>query len=221
MRLAFPIALPPRSKLKEMIMLTEDRPSPFFIGDSSALDFLNSVAAPKTTEYEWLQSGPDLLDWFVEAGMASEEKLQHLRSPEHANAMEDTVQSARKFRDEFRAFIQAASDHPSAVVSHPMIDQINETLGQGSQHFQIESGPSDNGYILASRDRIAYPSDLLCLIAKHCAQLICEADFQYVRNCEGPNCTLYFRDVSKNHKRRWCSMEVCGNRAKVAAHRKR
>ncbi|MEL6323421.1 MAG: CGNR zinc finger domain-containing protein, partial [Pseudomonadota bacterium] len=37
---------------------------------------------------------------------------------------------------------------------------------------------------------------------------------------EGPTCTLYFHDVSKNHKRRWCSMDICGNRAKAAAHRK-
>jgi predicted RNA-binding Zn ribbon-like protein len=40
--------------------------------------------------------------------------------------------------------------------------------------------------------------------------------FTLVRKCEGTTCTLWFLDVSKAHARRWCSMAVCGNRAKAA-----
>jgi hypothetical protein len=39
--------------------------------------------------------------------------------------------------------------------------------------------------------------------------------------CEAGNCSLWFLDVSKGHARRWCSMAICGNRAKAAAHRAR
>ncbi|MFB6818100.1 CGNR zinc finger domain-containing protein [Streptomyces sp. NPDC056347] len=35
-----------------------------------------------------------------------------------------------------------------------------------------------------------------------------------VRHCAHPECVLWFYDISKNGSRRWCSMEVCGNRAK-------
>jgi predicted RNA-binding Zn ribbon-like protein len=47
------------------------------------------------------------------------------------------------------------------------------------------------------------------------------ADFSHVKACEGPACTLLFLDKTRRHTRRWCSMAVCGNRAKQSAHRTR
>ncbi|NEJ40784.1 CGNR zinc finger domain-containing protein, partial [Rhizobium ruizarguesonis] len=35
------------------------------------------------------------------------------------------------------------------------------------------------------------------------------------------DCTLFFLDTTKSHRRRWCSMALCGNRMKVAAFRSR
>lgn len=37
-----------------------------------------------------------------------------------------------------------------------------------------------------------------------------------IRKCEHESCILYFIDTSKSGKRRWCSMETCGNRQKAA-----
>ena len=42
-----------------------------------------------------------------------------------------------------------------------------------------------------------------------------------LKRCEGSRCSLVFVDTSRSGRRRWCSMERCGNRAKVAAHRRR
>jgi predicted RNA-binding Zn ribbon-like protein len=42
-----------------------------------------------------------------------------------------------------------------------------------------------------------------------------------VRRCAAEDCRLVFRDESRTNNRRWCSMERCGNRAKVRAHRER
>ncbi|MBX3195642.1 MAG: CGNR zinc finger domain-containing protein [Microbacteriaceae bacterium] len=42
-----------------------------------------------------------------------------------------------------------------------------------------------------------------------------------VRRCAADDCRLVFRDESRTNNRRWCSMERCGNRAKVRAHRER
>ncbi|HEX8403835.1 MAG TPA: CGNR zinc finger domain-containing protein, partial [Duganella sp.] len=39
--------------------------------------------------------------------------------------------------------------------------------------------------------------------------------------CEHPECILWFYDRTKSHKRRWCSMALCGNRYKAAQFRKR
>jgi len=65
------------------------------------------------------------------------------------------------------------------------------------------------------------PESLLLPIGEVLAELVCEQDFSYVKACEGAACTLMFADRTRGRGRRWCSMSICGNRAKVAAHRKR
>ncbi|MBW5422985.1 hypothetical protein GKQ77_15660 [Streptomyces sp. BG9H] len=42
-----------------------------------------------------------------------------------------------------------------------------------------------------------------------------------LRQCEGDNCPIVYLDTSRGHRRRWCSSEVCGNRERVARHRRR
>jgi predicted RNA-binding Zn ribbon-like protein len=65
------------------------------------------------------------------------------------------------------------------------------------------------------------PGALLLPVAQALAQLVCMEDFSQVKACEGPSCTLLFADHTRGHARRWCSMAICGNRAKQAAHRQR
>ncbi|WP_443030412.1 CGNR zinc finger domain-containing protein [Sphingomonas sp. ZT3P38] len=48
---------------------------------------------------------------------------------------------------------------------------------------------------------------------------VVEQDFAQVEACEGHGCTLLFSDHTRRRTRRWCSMSVRGNRAKVSAHR--
>ncbi|MEU7137509.1 ABATE domain-containing protein [Streptomyces sp. NPDC046261] len=42
-----------------------------------------------------------------------------------------------------------------------------------------------------------------------------------LRQCEGETCSLVYLDTSRGRRRRWCSSEVCGNRERVARHRRR
>ncbi len=54
---------------------------------------------------------------------------------------------------------------------------------------------------------------MLWPIALSVSELLTEMDVGRVRQCSG--CDWLFLDSSRNHLRRWCSMRVCGNRAKV------
>jgi predicted RNA-binding Zn ribbon-like protein len=65
------------------------------------------------------------------------------------------------------------------------------------------------------------PESLLIPIGEAIARVVVEEDFTHLKACEGHNCTLMFVDRTRARARRWCSMGVCGNRAKVTAHRKR
>ncbi|MET8470450.1 CGNR zinc finger domain-containing protein [Streptomyces sp. NPDC006422] len=42
-----------------------------------------------------------------------------------------------------------------------------------------------------------------------------------LRPCEGDNCPIIYLDTSRGRRRRWCSSETCGNRERVARHRRR
>jgi predicted RNA-binding Zn ribbon-like protein len=58
-------------------------------------------------------------------------------------------------------------------------------------------------------------------MARDAVTLIGGPDAAAIRSCQEPRCATLFLDRSRGHRRRWCSMAECGNRAKVAAHRQR
>jgi len=59
------------------------------------------------------------------------------------------------------------------------------------------------------------------LIAAAAAKVAIEGRLDTVKICPADDCRWAFYDTSRNHSRQWCSMEVCGNRAKARAHRER
>lgn len=42
-----------------------------------------------------------------------------------------------------------------------------------------------------------------------------------IKECEHPDCSTLFVDETQASRRRWCSMERCGNQVKVAGYRRR
>jgi predicted RNA-binding Zn ribbon-like protein len=62
---------------------------------------------------------------------------------------------------------------------------------------------------------------ILAPVAKAAGELLAFADFELIKRCEDESCVFWFSDQTKSHNRRWCSIQRCGNRHKVAAYRKR
>lgn len=63
---------------------------------------------------------------------------------------------------------------------------------------------------------------LLSLLARDAVELLTDAVARSrLRRCQGDNCPLIYLDTSRGHRRRWCSSEACGNRERVARHRRR
>jgi predicted RNA-binding Zn ribbon-like protein len=103
------------------------------------------------------------------------------------------------------------------------VEPLNRLLARDEGYGQIVPAEKNGTAALKLEEmrRWRSPEALLIPIAKAMADLICKEDFSYVKACEGPACTLVFLDKTRGHARRWCSMAVCGNRAKQAAHRTR
>ncbi|MEW2270054.1 CGNR zinc finger domain-containing protein [Streptomyces griseofuscus] len=66
------------------------------------------------------------------------------------------------------------------------------------------------------------PAALLALLARDAVELLTDPVARAaLRECEGDKCPLLYLDTSRGRRRRWCSSEVCGNRERVARHRRR
>lgn len=61
----------------------------------------------------------------------------------------------------------------------------------------------------------------LSSVARDAVRLLVPDNRERVRECSAGDCGLIFYDESRSGNRRWCSMQRCGNRAKVRAHRSR
>ncbi|MFJ5024615.1 CGNR zinc finger domain-containing protein [Streptomyces goshikiensis] len=63
---------------------------------------------------------------------------------------------------------------------------------------------------------------LLAAVARDAVELLTDpGDRALLRACEGDGCARVYLDTSRGHRRRWCSSELCGNRERVARHRRR
>lgn len=62
---------------------------------------------------------------------------------------------------------------------------------------------------------------VLALVARDAIDLLTGPDRELLCQCEAETCGTLYVDSSRGHSRRWCSSESCGNRARVAAHRRR
>jgi predicted RNA-binding Zn ribbon-like protein len=81
--------------------------------------------------------------------------------------------------------------------------------GEGGRLVRQLDGPPDCAALLAcvARDAVDLLTDPVARAA--------------LRQCEGDNCRIVYLDTSRGRRRRWCSSEVCGNRERVARHRRR
>jgi len=194
-----------------------------FIADSVGLDFLNSVATPVDTPIDWLDDGEGLLSWLQQSKLVSDDVLDSIRARAIPGEIDRLAAQARSLREWFRTFVQTHKGHALKAADLSNLDSLNQLLRRDEAFNEIvvqESGEPSAFRLLKSR-RWASPETLLIPIAESLAQLICQENFSYVKACEGPVCTLLFADHTRGHARRWCSMSMCGNRAKQAAHRHR
>jgi len=215
--------------------MTTTRLPPFFIADNLGLNFLNSIAVPVDAKVEWLASGEDLLSWLKLAGLVPAEVLEAFRKNTVPGALDAIAAQARALRDWFKPFVYEHMGRPLKPNALRQLEPLNQLLARDEEFGQIvvcdrahdrerDHGQEKRGtscLAWRSQRRWQSPDTLLLPLARSLADLVCTEDFTYVKACEGPPCTLLFVDRTRGRVRRWCSMAVCGNRAKQAAHRER
>jgi predicted RNA-binding Zn ribbon-like protein len=199
------------------------RPPAIFVADAPGLDFLNSIATPVDTPFDWIDSGEGLLTWLEQAQLVPAGALRSIHAQALPGELDKVADQARSLREWFRGFVRAHKGRPLTAKSLTELEPLNRLLERDESVNRIIAGPRGERPPLRIEKvrRWRTPEALLAPIGEALAQFVCTEDFSDVKACEGPACTLLFADHTRGHSRRWCSMALCGNRSKQAAHRER
>jgi predicted RNA-binding Zn ribbon-like protein len=192
-----------------------------FIADSLGLDFLNSIATPVDKPIDWLDSGDGLLSWLAQAKLVPADVLEELKARAMPGELDKVADQARAMREWFRGFVCKHMGRPLTPKAFRELGPLNRLL-EGDEAFNqiLRHSDSDRLELRVTR-RWRSPESLLLPVGEALAKFVCEENFANVKACEGHVCTLVFADHTRRRARRWCSMAICGNRAKQIAHRKR
>jgi predicted RNA-binding Zn ribbon-like protein len=163
------------------------------------------------------------LKWLAQAKLVPVPVLNELKARATPRELDKVADQARALREWFRGFVRKHMGRPLAPKAFQELRPLNKLLERDQSFSQIarDGHGKDHHFELQTTRRWQSPEALLLPIGEILAKFVCEEDFADVKACEGPGCTLMFADHTRRRARRWCSMAVCGNRAKQAAHRHR
>ena len=209
-------------------MTKDTRPPAMFIAGDPSLDFLNSIGTPVDTVVEWLVDGEDLMAWLEQAELLPPEAAATIRANCFPGELDAVAAQARALREWFRSFILAHRGHSLGPDSLHELEPLNRVLERDDAYGAIVAKPagmtdqsSTSGLEWHTLRRWRTPDSLLLPIAHAIANFLTSEDLARVKSCEKSPCTLFFLDRTRGQARRWCSMTLCGNRAKQALHRAR
>ncbi|WP_158914874.1 CGNR zinc finger domain-containing protein [Caulobacter sp. S45] len=196
-------------------------PPAMFVADARGLDFLNSVATPTDALVDWIADGPGLISWLRQGGLVPADALREIAARAMPSELDRVAGQARDLREWFRGFVRDWRGRPLGSDAVKDLEPLNRLLERDEAYGRIVFHRDGDHLALESARRWRSPESLLIPIGEALARVVVEEDFTHIKACEGQNCTLVFADHTRGRARRWCSMGVCGNRAKVAAHRRR
>jgi len=181
------------------------------IGGELCLDFANTLYGHSDTPiHEYLQNYRDLLFWSRHAGILTKKEAHGLlqKANQRSNEAKFAFHRAIALREViYRIFANLAR------ACSPKADDLNvlhTAWLEALAHSRLLK--TSTGFRLDWKNE--YPLDrLLWPIVDSANNLLISGEAQQIKQCSG--CDWLFVDRSRNHLRRWCSMNVCGNRAKM------
>lgn len=188
-------------------------PAPRFIGGRLALDFVNMIPLKHALSWE------RLIAFLESARIVTPERGGELLALHRSDprAAESLLGRAQRLADALRLAFDAVLHRQK--VQQEWIEPINEFLRITEGHDELVATDRDwEIQFVASESGLEW---LLAAVARSAAEIIAEGPRARLRLCANPRCGLLFYDTSRTHRRRWCSMTVCGNRHKVAAFARR
>ncbi len=180
------------------MVVTDRADELLLVGENIALDLANTFNGPRdgAPEQEFLNTPDDLAAWAVHAGVVSE------RPAVGARELAQTLELRAAVYAVFRAI--AEGREPAAGQLDVLSRLHAEAVGRAR---------------LVPAYELVWDGEVLGPLAVAAVELLRHGPLDRVKLCDG--CPWLFLDVSRNHSRRWCSMDECGARLKVRRYRAR
>jgi predicted RNA-binding Zn ribbon-like protein len=187
-----------------------------FVSNRPILDLLNTKPVLADGPTELLPDVRALERWMIASGTVSSTKAKaKLRSWRDSTEAAAFLEQLIVFREKLReAVLRIESGSPP---SKTFLAEVNSLLLRYPRHTLLRKR---NGKVI--RENLfepGRPTDLWAPIADATADLLAETASSRIRKCE--SCVVHFFDTSKKGSRRWCSMNICGNKLKVATYQRR
>jgi predicted RNA-binding Zn ribbon-like protein len=181
----------------------------YWLGGRPALDFVNTRRERWRRSVDCLTCPPDVVEWLVRAGA--------LEAP--APAPRGLLGQARDLREAIDSCVVSAV--AGAAADPAAVAVVDEWLAFAGARPRLALDPQGRP-LLGERSAGDSPRRALGLIALDAAQMLgTPAERGRVRICASETCSARFFDRSPAGRRRWCSMQACGNVEKARRHRAR
>jgi predicted RNA-binding Zn ribbon-like protein len=189
-----------------------------FVGNLPVLDFLNTKLILEGERTELLPDAAALENWLIASGIVTSPRARALmRRWRDSPPAELFLKKLLAFRERLRAAVIRQQAGLSA--SDAFVSEINLLLQQHPSRIALHRKAKKLERVAVFEPR--EPEDVWAPIAAATAALLSDIPASRIRKCESESCVVHFYDTSKKGSRRWCSMNICGNRLKVAAYQRR
>ncbi|WP_020614832.1 CGNR zinc finger domain-containing protein [Paenibacillus daejeonensis] len=172
------------------------------------LDLVNTEVVKRGTRHDLLVSESDLSDWLH----AVPETAQGVAAPlDEQRIFTHGFSALKELRVLLRQGFERIADGNRPAPD--WISQLEEIIERSPLAFRYVEGtlsPAPTGLAEAA---------IQSLIAYDTLQLLASGELMTLHRCANPDCVLLFLDTTG--RRKWCSMNLCGNRTKVARHQRR
>jgi predicted RNA-binding Zn ribbon-like protein len=194
-------------------MLAMGKSTFLFVGNHLALDFINTEMIVKGERTDLLGDFSTLLSWLVEADVLTTSQSDSIRTALTNEEGTMWLERAIILRTDLRTLAERLATHKP--IPESAIKSVNGSLSQRPGYLQLVK--TKEGFEQRFHSIVDRHEGLMAPIAQAASNLLCDATPTLIKKCANEACILYFYDNSKNHTRTWCSMQLCGNRMKVAA----
>src|SRR5258708_3040340 len=187
-----------------------------FVANKPILDFLNSKPVLADGPTELLSDVRALERWLIASGLVTSPKTKSIvRGWRHSTEATAFLEQLIAFRERLRETVVRIENGSSPADA--FLAELNSLLLQYPRHTSLHK--RDGRVVRETLFEPRKPTDLWAPIIDAAADLLSETESSRIRKCE--SCVVHFFDTSKKGSRRWCSMNICGNKLKVAAYQKR